>query len=52
MTKKRGQLSLEEEQFIKNNVGILSIDDIASHLNRSINPINRYITENKLISAD
>jgi len=52
MSKKRGQLSLEEEQFIKNNVGLLTLDEIAKHLNRNINPINRYISENKLISAD
>lgn len=52
MTKKRGQLSLEEEKFIKNNVGILSIEDIASTLNRNIEPINKYIKQNKIYAAD
>lgn len=48
MTKKRGQLSLEEEAFIEKNIQNLSIDQIADHLNRSEAPIKRYIEENKL----
>jgi hypothetical protein len=52
MSKKRGQLSLEEENFIKKNIGILSVENIAKHLNRNTNPINRYIKENKLIDAN
>ena len=41
MAKKRGQLSLEEEKFIKDNVGILSLEEISNKLNRNIDPINR-----------
>ena len=52
MAKKRGQLSLEEEKFIKDNVGILSLEEISNKLNRNIDPINRYIKENKLYAAD
>jgi hypothetical protein len=47
--KKRGQLSLEEEKFIRDNIGSLTIDQIATNLNRSSAPIKRYVTENKLL---
>jgi hypothetical protein len=50
--KKRGQLSLEEEQFIKDNINSLSIEDIALQLNRSTAPINRYIEENALFASE
>lgn len=50
--KKRGQLSLEEEKFITDNIDKLSIDEIASSLNRSSTPIERYIKENKLLLAN
>ena len=46
--KKRGQLSLDEEKFIRDNISKLSIDNIASSLNRSIAPIERYIEENRI----
>ena len=49
MTKKRGQLSLDEEKFIRDNVKKLSIDDIASQLNRNAAPVKRYIVENRLL---
>jgi len=52
MSKKRGQLSLEEEKFIENNLDNLSIEQIANHLNRNIDPIKKYIKENKLYAAD
>jgi hypothetical protein len=48
MNKKRGQLSLDEEAFIKNNVNKLSIEEIANSLNRNVQPIKRYIQENSL----
>jgi len=47
--KKRGQLSLDEEKFIRDNVSLLTIDQIAENLNRSSAPIKRYITEQKLL---
>jgi hypothetical protein len=50
--RKRGQLSLEEEQYIKDNISVKNPEQIAADLNRSINPINRYIDENQLYSLD
>jgi hypothetical protein len=52
MSKKRGQLSLSEEEFIRNNASILSAEDIANQLNRNIDPINRYIKENQLYESN
>lgn len=52
MSKKRGQLALDEEKYIKDNIKKLSIDDIAAHLNRTIAPIKRYIQENRLLEDD
>jgi len=46
--KKRGQLSLDEEQYIRENINTLTIDQIANHLNRSPSPIERYIRESKI----
>jgi len=48
MSKKRGQLSLDEEKFISDNVQTMSISDIANSLNRSEAPIKRYIQEQRL----
>jgi hypothetical protein len=50
--KKRGQLSLDEEKFIKDNIENLSIEQIAEKLNRNTQPINRYIEENQLYSQE
>jgi hypothetical protein len=47
--KKRGQLSLQEEEFIRKNINSISIEDIAEQLNRSSAPIERYISENHLL---
>jgi len=52
LPKKRGQLSLDEEAFIKENIGSLTIDQIAGHLNRSSAPIKRYISENNLLVSE
>lgn len=46
--KKRGQLSLEEEKFIRDNIGLLSIEQIADKLNRTVKPVERYISEAKI----
>jgi hypothetical protein len=43
--KKRGQLSLEEEKFIRENLGSLTVEAIAEQLNRNVAPIKRYISE-------
>ena len=52
MAKKRGQLSLDEEKFITNNINILSLEEIAESLNRNVDPVKRYVDENKLYSLD
>jgi hypothetical protein len=52
MTKKRGQLSLDEEKFIRDNVKKLTIEQIANNINRSINPVKRYIIEQRLLEDD
>lgn len=52
MAKKRGQLGLDEEKFIADNINILSIEEIADQLNRNVDPIKRYIDENQLYSLD
>jgi hypothetical protein len=48
MAKKRGQLSLDEEKFIRENIESLSVEEIADALNRNVDPVNRYIDENQL----
>lgn len=48
MNKKRGQLALEEEQFIRDNISSMTIEDIAAALNRNTKPVQRYIVENNL----
>jgi len=52
MSKKRGQLGLDEEKFIRDNINTLTIDNIAEQLNRSTAPIKRYIDENALLVSD
>lgn len=52
MNKKRGQLSLDEEKFIRDNIQTLNIEQIASALNRSEAPIKRYINEQQLFIDD
>ena len=52
MAKKRGQLSLDEEKFIRDNVELLSLEQIADALNRTTYPIKRYIDENKLYAIN
>jgi uncharacterized protein Smg (DUF494 family) len=47
--KKRGQLSLDEESYIQQNINTLSVEQIAANLNRSTNPVKRYISENNLL---
>lgn len=46
--RKRGQLGLEEEKFIRDNIGIISIEEIADQLNRTVKPVERYISEAKI----
>ncbi len=46
--RKRGQLSLEEEQYIREHVATLPVQQIADNLNRTIKPVERYISESKI----
>lgn len=48
--KKRGQLSLDEEKFIRDNISSLSINDIAENLNRNVEPVKKYAEQNYLFS--
>ena len=50
--KKRGQLSLDEEKFIRDNIKRLSLDQIAQQLNRNQAPVKRYVIENRLLEDD
>jgi len=47
--KKRGQLSLEEEKFIRENYENSTIQQIADALNRNNNPVQKYIDQNHLL---
>lgn len=44
--RKRGKLSTEEEKFIMASKDSLDVEQIAKHLNRTIEPILRYMAEN------
>ena len=46
--RKRGQLGLEEQEFIRDNIDSLSIEQIAEALNRTVKPVQRYVTESKI----
>lgn len=52
MPKKRGQLSLDEEKFITDNITTLSMEQIANALNRTEAPIKRYVDENQLYALE
>jgi hypothetical protein len=49
--KKRGQLSLDEEKFIRDNIESMSPQDIADAINRNLAPVERYINENQLLNS-
>ena len=50
--RKRGQLSLDEEKYIRDNYKTLTVQEISDNLNRTIEPIKRYISENQLAFID
>ena len=52
MSKKRGQLSLDEEKFIRDSIYSMTVEQIANALNRKVDPINRYIDENQLYALE
>ena len=52
MSRKRGQLGLDEEQFIRDNIDTMTVEQIAEALNRTTAPVERYIQKNHLQSGD
>lgn len=52
MTRKPGKLSNEEMAFIRQNCFDLSLEEIANRLNRSIEPIKKYIDKQNLKARD
>ena len=52
MARKRGKLSLQEMEYIKQNCFDLSLEDIAQHLNRTIEPIRKFIDKQNLKARD
>ena len=48
MTKKRGKLSIEEMNYIRQNCFDLPIEDIAEKLNRTVSPIQKFIDKENL----
>lgn len=50
--RKRGKLSLEEMKFIRENCFNLSIPEIAAAINRTEEPVRRYIDEQNLKARD
>ena len=49
---KRGQLSLTEEAYIRDQISTSTVAEIAEYLNRTTGPIERYINENAIISSE
>lgn len=47
-TRKRGALSTEDKNYIQRNVHEMTVQEIADNLNRSINPVEKYIQQNNL----
>ena len=52
MSRKRGKLSNEEMAYIEQNCFDLSLEEMANHLNRSIDPVKRYIDKKNLKARD
>jgi len=50
--RKRGQLSLDEEKYIRDNISNKSIEEISKDLNRTVAPVQRYISENNILSSE
>jgi hypothetical protein len=52
LTRKRGKLSKAEMSYIQQNCFDLSLEEIAQHLNRTIEPIKKYIDKANLKARD
>ena len=48
MTRKRGKLSVDEMDFIRQNCFDLSIEEIANNLNRTTAPVQKFIDKENL----
>jgi len=51
MSKKRGRLSTDEENYIIRNVHEMDIEEMAANLNRTVAPIQRFIEAKNLIGT-
>lgn len=52
MSRKRGQLSTEEMNYIEQNCFDLSLEEIAEKLNRTVEPIKKFIDKKNLKARD
>lgn len=52
MTRKKGQLSNSEIEYIKNNYKQQTSEQIAEYLNRSTKPIDKVIAQEKMIASE
>ena len=48
MSRKRGALSTEEENFITASASSMSIEAIAEHLNRTVGPVRKFCNNNHI----
>lgn len=47
---KRGRMSKEEVQYIIDNAGKSSVEEIAVHLNRKVETVSRFVPETQSVS--
>lgn len=52
MSRKRGKLSKEEMNYIRQNCFDLSLEEIAQHLNRTVGPVKKFIDKENLKARD
>lgn len=52
MGRKRGKLSKQEQNYIEQNCFDLSLEEIANNLNRTIEPVKKYIDKKNLKARD
>lgn len=52
MSRKRGKLSKDEMNYIRQNCFDLSLEEIANHINRKIEPVKKFIDKENLKARD
>ena len=52
MSRKRGKLSTKEQDYIRQNCFDLSLEEIANNLNRTIEPVKKFIDKENLKARD